>query len=472
MIRKLRPETLERWEKKGRVLCACVTGMIPIYLVGVYGFPPSHEERCNNDAMFADCLQWATQRRDPVLILGDFNESYAASASLTLAQQWGFWRVTDDSPTTRGKSSRIAGGSAIDHVLANKAAYDIITSSQVRYDLALSDHFPIVTSLRVPTLSCLVWHFPRSYHLPDHPPASTLDWKPVRTMTQWTQQAQRWIAESYGIPQIEKNKWTATMYAPRSPPQDKFFNTIRAVRRALEHCERFGEDPRVLKNMRKRLYVLGIEFQDLEQVATEIGGLLTKHLDKSAELALKSWKGRVALWHAQSKELFQYLRNTKPARSCVIQVDGVVLTDPVLVSEQLLGTWGALEFWTHEAYEHAMYILEDHLAAFLPRLEMRCVITAEVLHDKVKRMKKTAPGVDGWTQRELKALPRKAWENLIMAVTQPQGDLAFTLSYLFKRIPVEKGDFDVPSASDLRPIDIFSMIWRVVSSAQSMMLRE
>ena len=51
-------------------------------------------------------------------------------------------------------------------------------------------------------------------------------------------------------------------------------------------------------------------------------------------------------------------------------------------------------------------------------------------------------------------------------------DLAHSFSYVFKRIPLEKGDKDIPTAADLRPIDIFSMIWRVVASAQSAMLRE
>ena len=51
------------------------------------------------------------------------------------------------------------------------------------------------------------------------------------------------------------------------------------------------------------------------------------------------------------------------------------------------------------------------------------------------------------------------------------GDLAHSLSYIFKRILLEKGDRDIPSVADLRPIDIFSMIWRVVASAQSAMLR-
>ena len=139
-IRKLRPESLEVWEKKGRVLCACIPGKVPVYLVGVYGFPPSHEESCNNDAMFACCFQWAAEWREPVLILGDFNESFHSLSSLSLSHQWCLWRATDDAPTTPGKTSRLAGGAAIDHVLANRPAYDILVSCQVQYELALSDH--------------------------------------------------------------------------------------------------------------------------------------------------------------------------------------------------------------------------------------------------------------------------------------------------------------------------------------------
>ena len=68
------------------------------------------------------------------------------------------------------------------------------------------------------------------------------------------------------------------------------------------------------------------------------------------------------------------------------------MSDPQEVSLQLMGVWGCFEFRTCELYEYAMHVVEDHLAIFLPRMDMKCIF------NQVKRMKKTSPGVDGWTQ--------------------------------------------------------------------------
>ena len=202
--------------------------------------------------------------------------------------------------------------------------------------------------------------------------------------------------------------WNATLRKPKVPPQDRFFNTIRAVRSAIVHLGRFGDCERARANLKKRLHVLGIEDGELDRISEQVDALLVKHLNGVAEVGLKKWKARVATWHAQSKELFQYLRNTKPARSCVVQHKGKVVSDPIEVSLLLMGVWGSIEFWTAEQRDYAMHVLEDHLAIFLPRVDMQCIIIEEILFSQVKKMKKTSPGVDGWTQGELKALPKRA----------------------------------------------------------------
>ena len=217
--------------------------------------------------------------------------------------------------------------------------------------------------------------------------------------------------------------------------------------------------------------MLKIPFDDLEPVARDVDLLLTKHLDGAAKIAVKKWRTKVAGWHAQSKDLFRYLRNAPPSRSCVTQVDGHILSDPNEVNMELLCACGQLESWTNGGYEYAMHMLEDHFSLFLPRMEMQCVMNGDILCDYVKVLRKTAPGVDGWTQPELRALPREAWHSLLDCIRNPAGDLAHSLSYIFKRIPLEKGQKDLPCATDLRPIDIYSMIWRLVAAAQCAMLR-
>ena len=90
---------------------------------------------------------------------------------------------------------------------------------------------------------------------------------------------------------------------------------------------------------------------------------------------------------------------------------------------------------------------------------------------QLRRMKKTAAGPDGWTRQELRALPAQAWVDLLNILWwSPQCITSSTLS-LFKRVPLRKDPLTPKVPSNFRPIDVFSQIFRLLTSCQVAVIR-
>ena len=77
---------------------------------------------------------------------------------------------------------------------------------------------------------------------------------------------------------------------------------------------------------------------------------------------------------------------------------------PMEVQEQLLRYWNLLENWTHVALSKALEQLEDKYSPLLPHVPHVDRMTPELLRAVAKDNKKSAPGLDGWTQ-EVASLP-------------------------------------------------------------------
>ena len=114
---------------------------------------------------------------------------------------------------------------------------------------------------------------------------------------------------------------------------------------------------------------------------------------------------------------------------------------------------------------------------FSPHVPCHYEPTAEHMFHTVKRMSEGAPGLDAWTVREAKLLPKKAWQALINLMRRwflnPLGPPPALPVLRKKRTPVEKnGSVDkIPLPSDIRPIDIHSVLVRAYSSALTAQLK-
>ena len=82
---------------------------------------------------------------------------------------------------------------------------------------------------------------------------------------------------------------------------------------------------------------------------------------------------------------------------------------PLAVEDALSRYWSPLETWSMQQYEKAREALEDVYSFLLPRVEFEAMLLPLHLADIAKRAKPSSPGLDGWTHREVSALPMQAW---------------------------------------------------------------
>ena len=74
--------------------------------------------------------------------------------------------------------------------------------------------------------------------------------------------------------------------------------------------------------------------------------------------------------------------------------------------------------------------------------------------------------------QELQALPKNAWDSLLGILRNPLIDPSRSMLALCKRVPLEKTVEGIPRPWEVRPVDIFSIILRCISSVQMDQLKE
>ena len=144
-----------------------------------------------------------------------------------------------------------------------------------------------------------------------------------------------------------------------------------------------------------------------------------------------------------------------------LDIGGEVVSSPSRMWMELNSYWRKIESWLNsQARDLALERLEDPFAIYLPHSLATFEVTSALLMKKIRRMKSSAPEYDGWSVKELQALPSQAWESLLCLLKSPQ--LGLSRSFL-SLCEVSNA---VPKASDIRPVDIFSVILRGLASVQ------
>ena len=392
---------------------------------------------------------------------------------MTLADRWGFWRLTSDAPTTLRKDMTTAKGPPLDHAFANARALDMGARMEVSDFAVISDHLPLVGALEVPQLDFCVWKWPRVSVLPSATPASPdcVPWQgDAATMTEWTVSAQNWISEACGVKCEQKTTCTSMLYRPPQHSTDKHFATICAAQRAVRYMQgRQSNSIQQWKSLGRKCKVLGVDARTLDELEARLMDCMKRHLENRQKAAIKDWKERAAAWSLNSRQLFRYLRNLPPSKAAAIAGDMGVTSHPGTMASLLVGFWAGVESWPHpQDKNRALDWIDDHLSLFLPCVKIKPMLTPDHFISRVRKMKKhAAPGVDGWSVPELIQLPGAAWQNLIRILGSGLGWGLGGLSLLFRRVPIEKSRDDIPGPQLLRPIDIYSVLWRLIASVQT-----
>ena len=211
----------------------------------------------------------------------------------------------------------------------------------------------------------------------------------------------------------------------------------------------------------------------VEEASHEVDQLALKMYDDLQQKSLKAWKTKVKTWHAQSKELYHYLRNPLPNKcSSVSEPGGGLTVSPLKMEACLERSWGGLETWpTPTSFQQAVDVIDDVYSLFLPHVPFVAIVTVDTIRAQLTRMKNTTAGPDGWVRKELRALPDAAWHDLLYILSHRPESFSDTTLALFKRVPILKSEAAPPSPDNFRPIDVFSQLLRLVTSAQVAAIR-
>ena len=110
-LRSLEPPILDKWRDMGRaVICQAILPSSSFLFLSLYGIPVGHDLKSANDWFLADALSWANTMNMPTMICGDLNENPYSSFVLASLHVWGFTRLNDNSPTTKGRTDRTSKG--------------------------------------------------------------------------------------------------------------------------------------------------------------------------------------------------------------------------------------------------------------------------------------------------------------------------------------------------------------------------
>ena len=132
----------------------------------------------------------------------------------------------------------------------------------------------------------------------------------------------------------------------------------------------------------------------------------------------------------------------------------------------LEGFWEDIESWpSAHSKQQALDAIDDMYAPFLPCCCFHVSLSPQEAMRQAKLSKKSAQGPDGWTHKELQKLPLAAWSNLVNLLVDPSPALVSSSLGLFKRVPIAKVELDIPTPDQIRPIDVYSVLLRTLTSS-------
>ena len=288
------------------------------------------------------------------------------------------------------------------------------------------------------------------------------------TFAEWSSSCEKWLAASYDVERIGKCSIGTDIAKAKPIPVDHHYSLILSAQRSLCSLSSPSPPPSARLKLSRKCRLLGFDpCSNLAECARLLDTRLKHHVQDKAAKALSLWKQKVRTWIVSSKEIHLFLKNPLPAKPhAVLDTCGNTVVDPIAMANLLNAYWGALESWpTPGAAEQAEFLLEDKYSVFLPRVCQHIELTVEDLVYQKKTMRDSAAGLDGWTVAELKALPREAFVDLLRIWPQVLSGFASSPLSLYKRVPLEKGDHDTPCPQHLRPIDVFPVVTRLLTSA-------
>ena len=401
------------------------------------------------------------------MIGGDLNVAIRQSPTLAAHMSYGIWKISDESPTTtmRGVGD-VSKNFAIDHLLCNSHMLECGVRASVSYEWRLADHFPIVGWWRVPKWDISIWRWPAPSPLGAQVAKPESESEPV-TYTEWRHLACQWISRAFAVEVQDKTQVAVSQYAPKTNTQDAQYLRLCAAMQAVQEAQAFPT-PQKLESLGRKIVQLGVEpLESLSELQDTVQSMITRHLTYLQDMALAQWRVRVSEWKTSSAALYRFIKNPLPSKACILTWQGVTCATGEEIHAAMSEFWGGVESWPSESRkQHAHEVIHVHLR-LLPCRPTVIGLNHEHLFKQAKiANKRRCPGPDGWSALELSKLPKRAWLSLSRIFERDLATPMRTLLRTFRRVPLEKGERDEPGPGDYRPVDVFSSLIRIYSSAQ------
>ena len=258
-------------------------------------FSPPPPLRDTNEAMLCQLGRWIARLTVPSLLGGDINVQPGRSEFLSLLHTHDLWRVNDDKPTTMTKQGQIGDNMPVDHLIINARALDLGVSVSPRYDICVSDHFPLVGDLSLTSLMHpRLWKWPALMKT-DGNPKTSIPWSFAgTTYTEWADYATSWIAESYEAPRVSKLNPVSSHTLSVNPPQEQTFDRFRKVTRLQD--ELLNNPSEHVKRKTDRVLAQLKIIVDEDNALSDIKRAMTSYLQHTHDEAIKDWKAKVRGW--------------------------------------------------------------------------------------------------------------------------------------------------------------------------------
>ena len=366
---------------------------------------------------------------------------------------------------------------ALDHMIANPKALDFQPSTGLNLTRSMSDHYALLLAFDSPPPSLLAWHWPTPTPLPSSPPLPTppLPCK-ASGLQEWSRVATSCLEHMYSCKIPSRDRLTCDLTMFKKPMVDQKLHALYKARQALQHHIATKRPNRSLTmSLSRRLLALDppLPIGDFELVdlRDRLDVRLKEYSDAMSLASLGEWKKVACTWRKMSPKLFSYMRNLVPTQACVVRLGCEVTSCPKTMALAFHEFGGGIQRWSDPGkFEKALDDLEDRYFLTLPNSHFELTVTGASLSYHAKSASKSSPGLDAWTSQQVEALPIACWNLLAEVIC---GDWCSNRSLLgwFRRIPISKVSDEPPLPSQVRPIDIFSQVVRIVSSAQVQVLK-
>ena len=471
VLQEVRPPSLEMWNLRGRVCVANVidaVGTVTTF-AACYGFPLSHPDRAANEVYLRDVLSTMGGLRCCSVVLGDLNDHPNSSPVLSSSHVLGMFRVSDDRPTTLSKDGTLSGRDPLDHCLVNLVARDRGLKVKTDPTLRVSDHVPILVNLPVahPRFLQVVWPSPDKLGKRRDNPVWNAE---PRNFEDWQMSARNWIREAHEVERNGSMEVAFKEFVPQKPPKFVRFLRLLSLQRAVVELVEHPKGPCQARSILRKLWALWLwEWRSLvenpRELLSKVQGVINGAMKAHHRRSISKWRQLAKAWRVSDSAVFSYLRNPLPSKCLAFEVGHDVVTHPWQVQLHLLQFWQSLESWTLDQQNRAMEALEDKYSMLLPRSESSAVLLPRHLMDAAKWAGKSSAGLDGWTVGDVKALPIEAWAQFLRICESVPESLISSITTIFKRVPIPKGDKEACQPGDTRPIDVFSVLLRILATA-------